>query len=100
MQVVNSTMGSYPSGSTSSLLGIGVAGMQQSLGRIDTAASNIARAGISDSSGEGGVNTGMSNVDLASNMVDMKFNQHVFDASANVVKTADEMIGTVLDMFA
>ena len=91
MQTISST-----SGSTSSLLGIGVAGMQQSMGRIDQAASHIAHAAVTDRSGEGGDAT----VSLATSMVDMKINQHVFDASANVVKTADEMIGTVLDMFA
>ncbi len=87
-------------GSTSSLLGIGVQGMQQSYGRIEQAAGNIARSGTTSAeSSEMSRDTGAT-MDIATNMVDMKFNQHIFDASAKVVKTADEMIGTVLDMHA
>ena len=89
-------------GSTASLLGIGVQGMQQSYGRIETAASNIARAGTipSENSGVTGGKGTDDTMDIATNMVDMKFNQHIFDASAKVIKTADEMIGTVLNIHA
>jgi hypothetical protein len=87
--------------STSSLLGIGVQGMQQSLGRIDQAASNIARAGISQNESGGGTGgTSGDTMNIATNLVDMTFNQHIFDASAKIIKSADEMIGTVLDIRA
>ena len=38
--------------------------------------------------------------DLASAMVNMKVQAQVFDSSAKVVKTADETIGTLLDVRA
>ncbi len=33
-------------------------------------------------------------------LIDMKIQQHVFDASAKVVKSADEMLGTIMDIKA
>ncbi len=33
-------------------------------------------------------------------IIEMKIQQHVFDASAKVVKSADEMLGTIMDIKA
>ena len=79
-------------GSQGSVFNTGVNGMLRSYSNIATDASTIARAGTTNAA------TGDYLPDVTTAIVDMKFNQHVFDASAKVVKTADEMLGTLLDI--
>jgi flagellar hook protein FlgE len=83
-------------GSGSSVLGIGLRGLQQSSQSINQSANEIAQAGTLQASREG---TG-STQDLVEPLVNMKIEQNIFDASANVVKVGDEMIGSILDIKA
>jgi flagellar hook protein FlgE len=39
-------------------------------------------------------------MDFAEPLIKMKIEQRVFDASAKIVKTADEMLGTLMDTSA
>jgi flagellar hook protein FlgE len=83
-------------GSGSSVLGIGLRGLQQSSQSINQSANEIAQAGTLQASREG---TG-STQDLVEPLVNLKIEQNIFDASANVVKVGDEMIGSILDIKA
>lgn len=83
-------------GSGSSVLGIGLRGLQQSSQSINQSANDIAQAGTLQASREG---TG-STQDLVEPLINMKIEQNIFDASANVVKVGDEMIGSILDIKA
>jgi flagellar hook protein FlgE len=56
---------------------------------VNTAASNIARAGTSDGP----------EVDLAHEAVQLRIGQTLYSANAAVVRAGDEMLGTLLDMF-
>jgi len=80
-------------GSTGSAFNIAVGGMLSSSANMANDASTIVRAGTTAQSGDylGDVTTAM---------VDMKIQQHTFDASAKVVKSADEMLGTLLDILS
>ena len=76
-----------------SIMQTGLNGMRQSHQEILKSANDIVRAGT--------VNKDSSTVtDFAEPIVNMKFQQHVFDASAKIVKTADEMLGTLMDIKA
>lgn len=83
-------------GSGSSVLGIGLRGLQSSSQSINQSANEIAQAGTLQASREG---TG-STQDLVEPLINMKIEQNIFDASANVVKVGDEMIGSILDIKA
>ncbi len=61
-------------------------GIQANLRRLDDAANRIAGQ-PSDS-------------DLAADLVDLKTAKNVISANAKVIKTADELLGTLLDTFA
>ena len=61
-------------------------GLDAGLDRVSRAADRIARNGADD--------------DLAGNMVDMLKSRHHVRANVAVVRTADEMIGTLLDVLA
>lgn len=71
-----------------SVMSTGLQGLQAGFGRANQAAGEIARAGTS---GEG---------DLATSIVDLKVSEQQVKASAAVVKTADEMLGTLIDTMA
>ncbi len=75
-----------------SLLGAGLQGLQQSQQNINTVASEIAQ--VSTTSPQ------QSTAELAEPLIEMTLEQQVFDASAKVVTTADEMVGTLLDTSA
>lgn len=83
-------------GSGSSVLGIGLRGMQDSAQSIQQSANDIAQAGTLQASQEGGGST----QDLVEPLINMKIEQNIFDASANVVKVGDAMIGSILDIKA
>jgi hypothetical protein len=72
---------------SNSILSIGNQGIQSGLSRANQAASAIARGG--DENG-----------DLTTSMVDLKTSEIQVKASAAVVKSADDMIGTVIDIKA
>lgn len=72
-----------------SILSTGVQGVQAGMQRANRAAGEIARAGTS---AEGG--------DLATPIVDLKLSELQVKASAAVIKTADEVVGTLIDIKA
>jgi len=76
-----------------SALQTGVQGVQQGVQGIEKAASEIVRAGTVD--GPAG-----SNSDVVEPIVDLKLYERSVEASAQVVKTADEVLGTLLDTLA
>jgi len=61
-------------------------GINAGLGRLDQAAGRIARNGAGD--------------DLAGNMVELIRSEQEVRANVAVVRTADEMIGSLLDVLA
>ncbi len=71
-----------------SVMPTGVQGLQAGFGRANQAAGEIARAGTTG----GG--------DLATSMVDLKVSEQQVKASAAVIKTADDMLGTLIDTLA
>lgn len=77
---------------TGSVFNIGVQGMLKSHASIKQNADDIVKAGTTAATGDNYIK------DVTTSLVEMNFNQHVFDASAKIVKTADEMLGTVLDI--
>jgi hypothetical protein len=72
---------------SNSILSIGNQGIQAGFNRANEAASAIARGG--DESG-----------DLTAPLVDLKASELQVKASAAVVKSADDMIGTLIDIKA
>ena len=73
-----------------SVLSTGVQGMQQSQRQINKAADEIAQI----STFQAPLNTAS---ELTDPLINMKFEQNVFDASAKVVSSADAMLGVLLD---
>ena len=74
----------------SSVMQTGLQGMQNSQAEILKSADQIVRAGTIDKDSN-------AVIDFAEPIVNMKIEQRVFDASAKIVKTADEMLGTLMD---
>lgn len=79
----------------SNTLGIGIQGIQDGVRGMDNAARQIARGGVD---GPRGTATGSGG--LLEPIVDLKLYQRSVEASAQVVKTADETLGTLLDIMA
>ena len=79
--------------SLNSIMNTGLNGMLHAQGEIQKSAEQIVRAGTIDKD----TSTAM---DFAEPIVNMKIEQRVFDASAKVIKTADEMLGTIMDIRA
>ena len=75
--------------SVNSILSTGVQGVQSGLQRANRAAGEIARAGTTEQDG-----------DLATPIVDLKRSELQVKASAAVIKTADEVVGTLIDIKA
>lgn len=74
--------------SISSALLNGLQGIQAGFNRADRASGQIASFGVDD------------NGRLAQNMVDLKQSEFQVKASADVVKSADSILGTLLDIKA
>jgi flagellar hook protein FlgE len=70
----------------------GLIGMQRSQSSMFQSAQQIASAATQ------GVNA--SQQDLAENLVNLKVQQNLFDANAKVVKTANDTLGSLLDVKA
>lgn len=99
-------------------LNIGIAGLRAAEARVNVRAQNIANwqsvdyrpaVPVQTSSGEGPVVrvsrpaelTGdFPFVDIATELVDMQLAKRAYQASAKVIRTADEMSKTLLDAFA
>ncbi len=76
-------------------LSIGIQGIQDGMVGMENAARKIARGGID---GPQGTAEGAGN--LIEPIVDLKIYERSVEASAQVVKTADETLGTLLDIMA
>ena len=74
---------------TISALSIGAAGMQRAADRLDASASRVACYG-----------TGLGDVDIASEMVEVIEAKAAFKASATIVRVADQMAGSTIDILA
>lgn len=74
-------------------LAIGVQGVQDGMYGMENAARKIARAGV-----DGPQGTAESGNSLVEPIVDLKLYERSVEASAQVVKTADETLGTLLDI--
>ncbi len=85
----------------SNVLSTGLQGIKQGVQGAEKAATRIAQAGqpLADDTG---VNEAGSDIfdSLIEPIVDLKLYENSVKASAKVVKTADEMIGTLLDIKA
>lgn len=75
---------------TISSIAIGAGGMHRAADRFEASAAKVARFGT----GLGG------EVDLATEMVDVMMAETDFKASAKIVRVADEMAGSLLDILA
>ncbi len=77
-----------------SIVSTGMQGLQSGLDRASRAAGEIARVGTTNpaDNGQGG--------DLATPIVDLKLSELQVKASAAVIRTADEVIGTLIDIRA
>ena len=76
-----------------SILQQGLNGMQQSQREMLKSANEIVRAGTWERDKD-------SAVDITEPLIEMKLQQHVFDASAKVVQVADDTLGSLLDIKA
>ena len=77
-----------------SLLNTGVAGIQKGLSDANRAAADIAKVGASSASGEDATS------DITRAVVDLKSSELQVKASAQLVKTADDMLGGLIDTLA
>lgn len=75
--------------SVNSVLSTGIQGVQAGISRANQAAGEIARAGTTDQNG-----------DLLTPIVNLKISEQQVKASAAVIKAADEMVGTLIDIKA
>lgn len=75
--------------SISSVISIGLQGVQAGINRTDAASSRI--AGFSQATDSAGA---------ASSMVELLQGSNEVKISANVIKTGDEILGTLIDMVA
>lgn len=77
------------SASSGSAVTQGLIGMQRSQAEISKSAQQIVQAGTTERDNPG-------KNDIAEQVVNIKAQTQVFDASAKIVKAADETIGTLL----
>lgn len=76
-------------------LAVGVQGIQDGMMGMENAARKIARGGA-----DGPQGTAEGAGSLVESMVDLQLYERSVEASAQVVKTADETLGTLLDIRA
>ncbi len=75
-----------------SVLNTGLQGIQSGMEGVQKAASQIVRGGQDGPAG--------SNTDIVEPIIELKLYERSVEASAQVVKTADEVLGTLLDTMA
>lgn len=74
---------------TISAISSGIAGMHRASNSFEASASRVARYG-----------TGLADVDIASEMVDVMEAKALFKASTTIVRVADEMAKSTIDILA
>jgi flagellar basal body rod protein FlgG len=72
-------------------LNSGLQGIQQGVAGVEKAAAEIVRAGIDGAEGSN---------DVVEPIIELKLYQRAVEASSQVVRTADETLGTLLDILA
>ena len=77
-----------------SILQTGLQGVQKGVAGAEKAALDIVRSGTDSSVDSVGSN------DVTESIVDLQLYERSIEASAQVVKTADEVLGSLLDTFA
>lgn len=86
------------------MLNSGAAGIAQGIKALDSVAQEIAELNIksnpSENAGDGEVHPGFALDEMANAVVDLKLYQRQVQAATQVVKTADEVIGFLLDVRA
>jgi flagellar hook protein FlgE len=82
----------------SSMLQTGLSGVLDGLRRMDKAAGQIARSGDIEPLEKTDVRA--DTTDIAEPLLELKLYERNVNASANVVKTADEVLGTLMDIKA
>lgn len=75
--------------SVNSVMSAGLKGLRAGIDRADQAAGKIARAGASDIDS-----------DLATNIVDLKISEYQIKSAAVVIKTGNQLLGTLIDIDA
>lgn len=76
-------------------LSVGIQGIQDGMAGMENAARKIARGGV-----DGPQGTAEGAGSLVEPIVDLKLYERSVEASAQVVKAADETLGTLLDVMA
>lgn len=74
----------------------GLSGMQNAYQGMAQAATDIARLNIRTEDAGAGINAAVSG--FAQPLLELRTNQTLFDASANVVGASDAMVGSLLDV--
>jgi len=74
------------------MLSIGAAGMLSAMSNLEVSAGRVARWGTQDGAPPG--------TDLTKEAVSQIQSRHQFEANAQTVKTADALLGTLIDTFA
>lgn len=78
------------------MLGIGIQGVQEGLQGMEASARKIARGGVDGPQGTSADVVG----GLIEPVIDLKLYERSVQASAQIVRTADETLGTLLDINA
>lgn len=82
-------------------MNVGIYGMQQASLGMQRSAQQIASAGMPQVDGGAATDVAITRgVDTTEALVNLKSNLRLFDASAKVVETSDQMIGHLLDIRA
>ena len=90
--------------SASSAFNSGLSSVQSGQQRVNQAATDIASASLPKPAAESAApnpsNSQAQQVDLASSLVDLQIGKEQVQAGAKVIKTADDALGTLLDIRA
>jgi hypothetical protein len=90
--------------SASSAFNSGLSGVHSGQQRVNQAASDIASVSLPEPAPESSAanpsNSQAQRVDLASSLVDLQIGKEQVQAGAKVIKTADDALGTLLDIRA
>ena len=79
------------------ILNMGLQGVQQGMVGMDTAARKIASSGVQTDSGTPAASQHPASGSLAESLIDLQLYERNVQASSKVVKTANELVGTLLD---
>lgn len=99
--MINSSSISSAAASSGGLLEIGTAGLKDSLRRAEQAASDIASIGVPGAAQpKGSVEPANATVDLSEAAVELIVAENQAKASAQLIETADDLLGTIIDTIA